>query len=424
MSKIISSHLYDWVYSFMKKHCLFPDSGHAIVAFSGGEDSVLLYHILQQLVVRKIPELKSVRAIHIDHGLRCDSHKQAVELQEVYPEIKVMKIGTEAPKSDIELWARRERYQLLKGELSVGDGLYIGHHIDDSIEWYMRGLFSSSMPAPMGIPVRNGVIMRPLHCLTKAQIQRFVKQLELFFVYDSSNKDPRFQRNRLRHHILQEIYQLYPKGQAHFVEQANLWAQGEVEKALPVIEHKDLHIFLRPEEGRAWAGYRGQLQRSVHQLSSHHRGELRNNLNKLISSLDSPRGARGPLHFSGGVQAYIYGGQMLILTNHCGLEFWKQWDRQNALKIRKDTQIPRVVAASEKAEEFSRQILPFAFYKKGELSFMGKKATKGLGPDPIFTKTTEAMIKLGYAYRPWSFFKKALAKTRKRDWSIALVFMR
>lgn len=427
MSKILPTHLYNWVYGFMKKHDLFPKSGHAVVAFSGGEDSVLLYHILNQLLAQKIPELKSIHAIHIDHGLREDSSLQAAQLLDAYPSIEVQKIAEQAPSSDIELWARRKRYQLLKRELHLGDGLYMGHHIDDSIEWYMRQLFSSSTPAPMGIPVRNGALMRPLHCLTKSQISRFVSKLGLFFVYDSSNEDCRFQRNLMRHHILKEIYSLYPKGQAHFVEQANLWARSYKKKSLPrtqIIRHQDLHIFMAPQQGMRWEDCRGQLQNSLHELSSNNRGEIRSNLNKLLAVLDSPRGARGPLHFSGGVLAFLYGPQMLILTNKAGLVFWKRWDEEQSLLLYGGTQIPVIHTARRGVLSTQQHFLPFIFFKKEELSFMGKKASKGLGPDPIFTHTTQAMIDLGYAYRPGPFFSKALGKTQKRDWSIALVCMR
>ncbi len=422
MSKITAQHLYDWVYLFMKKHHLFPASGHAVVAFSGGEDSVLLYHVLEKLIEAGVEELQSLEAIHIDHGLRPESGVQAEELQRNYPDIKVLKISSQAPTSDIEKWARHERHALLRSFLKRGDRLYMGHHIDDSIEWYLRQLFGSSgTKKAMGIPLVNGPIMRPFHCLTKAQIGRFVKQLGLFFVYDPSNEDRRYQRNHIRHNILAELYKEFPKGQAHFVERANRWATKNTQPGIDLRQYQGMHIFnLQKGQGR-WADHQDQIKRSIYLLGKKERGEIRNTLKKLVQSLDSGNGARGPLSFSGGVQAYLY-SSMLILVSRPGLEQWRQWDQKFSQLLLISSQIPSVFKRKDLPSQL-KTYLPFVFFKKGKLSFMGKKAIKGLRSDLIFPETTKVMTQLGYSFRPLSFLEKLEANGGERNWEVALLRM-
>ena len=425
MSKVTPLHLYKWVEDFMQKHRLFPRSGRAVVAFSGGEDSVLLYHILCTFLEKGIGALKEVCAVHIDHGLREESSAQALELLRHYPEIKIIKIDQDAPKSDIELWARKHRHFLLKSELDHGDRLYMGHHIDDSIEWYMRQLFGSSGNMKMGIPLINGPIARPFHCLTKKQISRFVSELDLAFVSDSSNFDQRFQRNFLRHSVLARLYEEFPKGQAHFVQKANQWAQDfqSQQKATPkeaprleVIDKEvlGLRIMFKEKDEMSWEIFRTQIKEELHSLSSKLRGETRQNLDRLMNNLESKRGGQGPFSFSGGVKVYCY-PQMLILQRSDKEEDLKLWDKKLSDHLRGHSQIPcQVVFSKTPTPQELASYLPFVFYQNEDFSFMGKKALKGHQSNLLFPLVTEVMKERGLSCRPITFIWKALNKGNHR----------
>ena len=425
MSKVTAHHLYNWVEDFMQKHRLFPKSGRAVLAFSGGQDSVLLYHILRHFQEKGIGGLEEVHAIHIDHGLRDDSAAQAQELLLHYPEIKMIKIDQVAPKSDVELWARNHRHRLLKSQLRQGDCLYMGHHIDDSIEWYMRQLFGSSADIKMGIPLFNGPIRRPFHCLTKKQISRFVSQLNLFFVTDSSNFDLRYQRNYLRHSVLNLLYKEFPKGQAHFVQKANQWARDyhrQVSRVRPefaqlkVIEKKSLglSILFKENDQESWENYRAQIKEQLHSASSKVRGETRQNLDRLLIHLESQRGGQGPFSFSGGVKVYCY-PQMLILTRSSKEEVLEKYDRELSQKLLDHSQIPvgRTFSKAPVSNDFA-DYLPFVFYQSEDYAFMGKKAAKGHGSNLLFPLVTEVMKSRGFSCRPITFIWKALEKGNHR----------
>ncbi len=416
LSRFHPDHLYQWVESFMDRHQLFPPSKRAVIAFSGGEDSVLLWHTLKEISKRSPDKIKELVAVHVEHGLRETSYEQACELGLRYKDLKIIRIKELPPSRDIEAWARRHRYEILKSQLNTGDCLYMGHHIDDSIEWYLRQLFAGSgAKLQMGIPLINGVIRRPFHCLTKKQISRFVKKLRLFHIQDESNDDLRFQRNIIRHKILSEVYDEFPKAQAHFVERANAWANSLYKRES---EHPFYHLYHYGENitviycksSKRWAQASMLIKKELERLSLENRGEFREPLGKMLRALDSKNGARGPYSFSGGVKVYAYAG-MIIMTNPLGLADIRQWDREISLGV---SQIPMRPSRLKKLDYSKLQgILPFALYRSEDFRFMGSKTMKGMKDEHLFPLTLAMINKEGLELRPISFLEKALAKKRK-----------
>ena len=278
----------------------------------------------------------------------------------------------------------------------------------------------------MGIPLVNGPMTRPFHCLSKKQISRFVSELDLAFVRDSSNFDLRFQRNFLRHSVLGPLYEEFPKGQAHFVQKANQWAQdfqnqqsGATKKAprLEVIKKESLglHIMFKEKDEVCWENYRTQIKEELHNLSSKVRGETRQNLDRLLNNLDSKRGGQGPFSFSGGVKVYCY-PQMLILQRSNKEEVLKLWDKKLSERITNHSQIPcQVVFSKTPSSKELAPYLPFVFYQSEDFSFMGKKAAKGHHSNLLFPHVTEVMKERGLSCRPITFIWKALDKGNHRE---------
>jgi tRNA(Ile)-lysidine synthase len=409
----------------MEKYHLFPISGRAVVAMSGGQDSVLLWHTLKSIQARFPQRISQIRAIHIDHSLRKDSAIQAKALQENYPDLKIIKIAEAPPVSDVEAWARRNRHALLKAECSQGDRLYMGHHIDDSMEWFLRQLLASSgQSLKMGIPLTNGLIARPFHCLSRRQIERFVKELHLFYVQDASNFDIRYQRNFLRHEIFKPLAQVFPQGAAHFVEKANDWANQIRNQGRPNIElekktlGRGCFLFIRPQKAVNWGDFRAQIREGLHELSSHGRGQILRNLNKLLLSLDSGHGAKGPFYFSGGVKVFCYPG-MLILCNEIGLQELSGRDRelsslssdlfldQFSDQFFKDKLLAKYKVGDLNLDKIDfDKTLPFLFYRAKDYSFLGKKKAKGRKSDLLFPTLCRLMSERGYSFHPITFLNE------------------
>src|SRR3989441_11340191 len=149
---------------------LLGEPGIALVAVSGGADSVALLDLLHPLA----PELGlSLIVAHVDHGIRSDSRTVARavgELAERYElpfEVGELSLGPDAS----ETVARGARYGWL-GEVQRRHGaryLVTAHHRDDQVETILLRLLKGSAPAGLaGIPARGrGGPRRPRLPLTE-----------------------------------------------------------------------------------------------------------------------------------------------------------------------------------------------------------------------------------------------------------------
>src|SRR5881296_3962334 len=187
---------------------LLGEPGIALVAVSGGADSVALLDLLHTLA----PELGlSLVVTHVDQGIRSDSGTVARavgELAERYElpfEVGELSLGPDAT----ETVARRARYAWL-GEVQRRHGaryLVTAHHRDDQVETIVLRLLRGSAPAGLaGIPARGrGGLVRPLLAFTRAELAAHVAERGLSTNDDPANRDPRHLRSWLRIELLPRL---------------------------------------------------------------------------------------------------------------------------------------------------------------------------------------------------------------------------
>src|SRR5438093_10574535 len=180
---------------------LLGEPGVALVAVSGGADSVALLDLLHTLT----PELGlSLVVAHVDHGIRSDSGTVARavgELAERYElpfEVGELSLGPDAT----ETVARRARYAWL-GEVQrrrAARYLVTAHHRDDQVETILLRLLRGSAPAGLaGMPARaRGGLVRPLLAFTHLDLVEHVTARGLPVHDDPANRDPRHLRSWVR----------------------------------------------------------------------------------------------------------------------------------------------------------------------------------------------------------------------------------
>ncbi|HKX46261.1 MAG TPA: tRNA lysidine(34) synthetase TilS, partial [Planctomycetota bacterium] len=103
--------------------------------------------------------------------------------------------------------ARELRYEALRGLAAKRGAAHIAtaHHLDDQAETVLLRLLRGAGPDGLGgIPERSpdGVVIRPLLDVPRAEIERFAAERGLHFREDASNHCDDYARNRLRRHWL------------------------------------------------------------------------------------------------------------------------------------------------------------------------------------------------------------------------------
>jgi iron complex outermembrane receptor protein len=186
-----------------------------IVGFSGGGDSVALLVILLRLGY-------SCVAAHCNFRLRGDeSHRDALFAEQFAKKqglpFRIQSFETMAyaktNKLSVELAARELRYRWfeeLRAETG-GQAIAVGHHQGDSVETFLLNLIrGAGIRGLCGIAPKNGRVVRPLLCLSRQEILKWLQEQQLDYVTDSSNFSDQYRRNFLRLRVIPLLQKINP----------------------------------------------------------------------------------------------------------------------------------------------------------------------------------------------------------------------
>lgn len=203
------------VSAYVKKHNLLDSNELYIVALSGGADSVALLLLLHEHGYR-------VHAAHCNFHLRGDESDRdeafcvelcehlGVELHRVHFDTQTY---ADLHKVSIEMAARELRYQWfeqLRKDMGA-TGICVAHHRDDSVETVLLNLVrGTGLRGLCGIQPKNGAVLRPLLCVSRAEIEAFLNEKEQGYVTDSTNLEADVQRNIVRLQVLPQLQKLNP----------------------------------------------------------------------------------------------------------------------------------------------------------------------------------------------------------------------
>lgn len=208
------------VAAFVEKENLIPSGKTVCVCFSGGADSTALLHCL--LSLRSKLNI-ALCACHLHHGIRGEeADADALFCKEMclnygirYYEkrIDVPSLQKQSGKS-LEETARDERYKWFSalGKEKGIDLFATAHHKDDLAETVLfRIIRGTTVDGLQGIPVKRDNLVRPLLCVTRAEIEDYLQANDLPYRHDSTNDSDAYSRNFVRHTLLPEMQKLNPK---------------------------------------------------------------------------------------------------------------------------------------------------------------------------------------------------------------------
>ncbi len=171
--------------------CTFPTAGTAVTcAVSGGADSLALLALAVEAGCH-------ATAIHVDHGLRDGSAREADLVEAAARQLgaKFRSVRVQVPQGpNLEARARAARYGALP------DDVLTGHTADDQAETLLVNLLRGAASSGLG-GMRPGA-RRPILALRRHETEALCTTLGLKVFDDPTNTDPRHVRNRVRHELL------------------------------------------------------------------------------------------------------------------------------------------------------------------------------------------------------------------------------
>src|SRR3989454_6220489 len=187
---------------------LFPAPGTAVLAVSGGRDSVALLDLMRAVAPGRG---LSLVVAHADHGIQTDSRlvgeavSRLAQSCGVAFELGELHLGSDAT----ETAGRRARYAWLAvvRQAPAAPQLVTAHHSDDQIETILLRVLRGSGPAGLaGMPARGrGGLVRPLLPFTRAELAAHGAESGLPFHDDPANLDPRHLRSWVRVELLPQL---------------------------------------------------------------------------------------------------------------------------------------------------------------------------------------------------------------------------
>jgi tRNA(Ile)-lysidine synthase len=193
---------------FFAAHRILP--AHLLVALSGGVDSTALLLALVDSRERGL----ELTAAHINHHLRGEeSESDEQYVRRLCGDLAVPLTVADAPVGNdavrevgVEAAARRLRRSILEETRARVDARFIvtAHQQDDQAETVLMRLITGSGLLPLGAiqPVTRDGYLRPLLAVSRHVVEAFLAERGVEPRRDSSNRDPRFLRNRVRHELL------------------------------------------------------------------------------------------------------------------------------------------------------------------------------------------------------------------------------
>jgi tRNA(Ile)-lysidine synthase len=206
---------YDRFIDFVESNDLFSQSDHILVATSGGVDSMVLCYLMHQTGI-------SFSIAHMNFGLRspdCDEDSLFVEkmAKDYQVDFYQKKVNTKDYSThhgiSIEMAARELRYSWFDELLEKHAFSYVatGHHLNDQTESILLNLCrGTAISGLQGIVPKKEKIIRPLLFAGRDMILEYAKNNALSYRIDQSNEDIRFQRNRIRKHVVPQLESINP----------------------------------------------------------------------------------------------------------------------------------------------------------------------------------------------------------------------
>lgn len=202
------------VYNFIKENNLLKCRDSVVLGVSGGADSMFMLHALNQLKEKLDINLF---VVHVNHNIRTATAIRDAEFVEAY----CREIGVDFTLVDVDVKAfakekglteeeagrilRYENFERIRQEKNATK-IAVAHNLNDNSETILFNLFrGTGIKGLTGIPVSRNYIVRPILCVTRAEIEDYCNNNNIDFCIDETNSSTKYTRNKIRLDLIPDI---------------------------------------------------------------------------------------------------------------------------------------------------------------------------------------------------------------------------
>jgi len=240
--------------SFLSQHQLFNPDNKALLAVSGGRDSVLMVKLFNEAGLH-------FGIAHCNFGLRAaESEADEQFVEELAKNSGVpfytVKFDTKAfaeeHRISIQMAARELRYEWLEAVRKQNnyECIALAHHASDVTETVLLNLTRGTGIAGLhGILPKRGNFIRPLLFLRRDEISEIISIENIPFREDSSNLSSKYARNKIRLEVIPKLKELNQQLDETFEKNSRRF--GQLEEFLNrQVEGLRSQLFKSAEDGR------------------------------------------------------------------------------------------------------------------------------------------------------------------------------
>ncbi|MFY0600765.1 MAG: tRNA lysidine(34) synthetase TilS [Cyclobacteriaceae bacterium] len=198
---------------FVDSEKLFSNLDHVLLAVSGGVDSMAMAHLFLDAGL-------TFSIAHVNYNLRGkdsvadrDFVVNWAKTNNINVHVREVEESEYSSGGSIQMIARNIRYAFFndlvieKGYIKVATA----HHLNDSLETLLLNLTKGTGAQGIkGIPVKNGIIIRPMMFASQIEILDYVKSNSIEWREDVSNSKVKYQRNLIRHKVIPALKEVNP----------------------------------------------------------------------------------------------------------------------------------------------------------------------------------------------------------------------
>lgn len=187
------------------------------LGYSGGIDSSVLLHILNNNLKKKIFKLT---VIHINHSYNINSKNWSTfcknECNKLKIPIYIYNYNSFNKKLLSENDFRKLRFNIFLKIIKKNSSLILAHNNDDKIETFFLNIIrNSSANGLSSIKTTNKLkhinLIRPLLNVSKKEIYNYANKNKIKYIIDKSNFEIKFSRNFIRNEILFKLNSKFQK---------------------------------------------------------------------------------------------------------------------------------------------------------------------------------------------------------------------